>query len=260
MEGARGGDYSHSASKVRSVAGPRSWQWWGEGLPQISPRRGDRYQQLVFCDQIHPIQSHCASALRLLEVYTWSNRSQTFREPEGMSSVRSKTNAGTSNARVPAVQVRASAAWDFHRWFGIVRPAPFSERRLVEPPISRWSVIATKSVKSELGPRPNLSLQLAESMSELRALGPRYLSRDKLQRSADFPLLSYFCAQKVGSWVWSSPFSPCHLTLATCLDQDSLTFVSEFDFPQLWLESVTLPSVWGYEEGRLMLTGNQNSP
>ena len=103
MEGVRGGDYSHSASKVRSVAGPRSWQQrWREDLPQIFPRQGDWYQRLAFCDQIHPIQYHWALALRLLEVYTWSNRSRTFREPEGMSSVGSQTNARSRNARVLA--------------------------------------------------------------------------------------------------------------------------------------------------------------
>lgn len=157
------------------------------------------YQRLAFCDQTHPIQYHWALALRLLEVYTWSNRSRTFREPEGMSSVGSQTNARSRNARALPARVRASAAWDFHRWFGIVHPDPFSERRLVEPPISRWSAITTRSVKDGLGPRPNLSLQLAESMSELHVPGPQYLSRGKLRRSVDSLLLSYFCAQKVGS-------------------------------------------------------------
>jgi hypothetical protein len=60
--------------------------------------------------------------------------------------------------------------------------------------------------------------------------------------------------------VSSSPSSPCHSTLVTCLDQGFLAFVSAFGSPRFWLESEILPLVWEYEEGRSMtLMENRNS-
>ena len=53
------------------------------------------------------------------------------------------------NAQAPGVQVRAFVAWDFHRWFDIDHPGPFSERQLAKPPNSRRLLITIKSVKSE---------------------------------------------------------------------------------------------------------------
>jgi hypothetical protein len=46
-----------------------------------------------------------------------------------------------------ALRFGLSAAWDFHRWFGIGRPGPFSERRLVKPPSSQRLVIIIELVR-----------------------------------------------------------------------------------------------------------------
>jgi len=48
------------------------------------------------------------------------------------------------NAQVLDAQAQASAAWDFHRWFGIGHPDLFSERRLAGPPKSRWLVFTVE--------------------------------------------------------------------------------------------------------------------